>query len=170
MNYTDYGCAKCHPSLLLTGDERGIGDCKLPNEIKECKWALTRPDWMDNEPVCVECNEGFMLKNDSFTCLPVPQRNIIKNCNNYYINNTEVYCNVCQEGFTLSESRKNCESGCRLTGCENCQILNGRFYCFNCKPGFIGLFEKETMLYRKCLSCDEYQYNLERSNSTYRPT
>ncbi len=169
MNYTDYGCSVCQKDFIATAGRTGVGHCRQRNPIRFCRGAQQRPDVNDNEPFCFQCEKDYMLKVDSFNCSPIPSEKKIENCLDYYSNKTEIYCNVCESGFTLDETRKKCEEGCRISNCESCSIVYGRHYCFNCQPGFIGIYDNTTFIYKKCLSCDDYQYNLQILNSTYVP-
>lgn len=169
QNFTDYGCTVCEKEYMVVSSLTGAGKCTQINNIKFCKGAQKRPDLMDNEPFCFQCEQNYVLKNDSYSCIPIQEHQKIENCMDYYMNKTEIFCNVCSKGYTLDESRKKCEEGCRINNCESCSIVNGSYQCFACSPGTIGVYDNSTYIYKKCLNCNEYEYNLQIMNSTYIP-
>lgn len=168
-NMTNYGCSVCSKEFMIHSDSSGIGNCTMRNTFKNCRGSQKRPDMNSGEPYCFECERDFSLRNDSMGCNPVPETQRIKNCRDYFMSNNTFMCNVCDPGYSLEEDKKTCTEGCRLNNCESCQIINGKTQCFNCYPKSIGVIDPETLIYTRCLSCDEYEYTLKALNSSYVP-
>ncbi len=169
-NMTNYGCSVCSKEFMINSDSSGVGNCTMRNTIKNCRGSQKRPDMNGGEPYCFECDRDFSMRNDSMGCVKVPESKRIKNCRDYFTQNNTFYCNVCEPGYSLEEDKKYCVEGCKLNNCESCQIYNGRSLCFNCQPNTIGVLDPETLIYLRCLSCDEYEYTLSALNSSYRPS
>lgn len=165
-NYTDYGCALCESGFTLLADYNGSGECDEKNNIANCNSATSRPDMFEGQPFCWQCNEGYVLKNDSMSCFEVPRYRRIRNCNNYYTNDTKYYCNMCDDGYTLDNTKMNCVQGCYIDNCQNCQQIGSKSFCFNCKPGYIGVFNPKTFMFSECLTCDQFMQNKKARNES----
>jgi hypothetical protein len=156
QNYTYFGCGVCEKEYVLHADTSGSGECIQKQGIRNCIGAVSKADILNGKPFCFECNRDYILRSDSMHCTAIPIRRRIKNCKSYYSNNTQVFCNVCNDGFTLDESRRKCNPFCSIRNCKNCQVLEGKSYCFNCKNGFVGIADEKMLIYRECLTCDEF--------------
>lgn len=88
--------------------------------------------------VCLTCQPGYMLSNDSLNsyCTAYPCN--IPNCTACDPNMTT--CLACRTPFHIyNATSKICEIQCSKANCEIC--LNSAAYCEKCKPGYVVEFD-----------------------------
>ena len=119
---SDGHCLECKEKFIYKIDKNGEGECKMVDIIIEnCKSY--------NYNSCKECKAGYYQYG--IKCIAYKKK--IDHCVNYYrTQKNDIKCNLCENGYLLSEDQNICK---KYEKDKNCLIASN-FYCSRCDLGF----------------------------------
>ena len=123
-------CSYCNYNYILAIKENNVQICIVPNQydnLQNCD--LCRKE-VDHNFVCIKCKYSFSLniiKGNKTMCI---NDNSIAGCDNYYIENNEIKCKSCKNGYSLISSNNclKCEEKCEICYLDNNNIIQCKKY------------------------------------------
>lgn len=164
-NMTGLSCKACKKEFLMTVDASGKKDCKTKQPIKNCRKSIKRPDRQNNTAFCFQCMPDYALKDD-YSCALVGSVRRLSSCMDYQYSNNTVMCSNCKPGYLLDETRKKCQSGCKMTGCDSCKLVKNKEICTHCKPDTIGVYDYNLDGFSSCMTCNGFKDQIKKRFST----
>jgi hypothetical protein len=161
---TDFGCGQCAASLELQESASGnSGICKTSSSaVANCSWKILTDAGVHT---CNQCKStAFILSLDKTKCTSRSPSTVVANCVSYQELATgtpaDTKCIVCKKGYTVNSAgtacvKENCNSN--VKNCLNCADSGATHFCFNCKPGFVGVHDAATDLYSECIDVNTWR-------------
>ena len=123
-------CVSCNYNYILAIKENNVQICIDPNHYYNLQNCNLCKKEGNNNFVCIECKGSFSLsiiKENKTMCINVDS---IAGCGNYYIENNEIKCKKCKNGYSLISSNNclKCEEKCEICYLDNSNIIQCKKY------------------------------------------